>query len=226
MAYIGELNPSASTKALYHLSSTTDSSGNGYTLTNNNTVAFNAGKFDNGMDLGTSNTNKYLSIANDMGITSGACSVTMWVKMTSEPSSTTFAIFERGDSGIHVRHWIRYIDVAGTKQLQFNRQRENAANDQFAPTITALGTSVYHHIAYAYDGTTLVGYLDGASIGNVASSGNGISGVSADYFYLGHSLHATTLYCDAIIDEVGVWNKNLTASEVRKMYAVGKGRYL
>ncbi len=39
-----------------------DSSGNGNTLTNNNSITFVAGLINNGADFGTANSNKYFSL--------------------------------------------------------------------------------------------------------------------------------------------------------------------
>lgn len=211
--------------AYYKLEDTADSKG-AYTLTNNGTVAFNAAKFENGADLGTANTTKYLSVMNDMGITNGAVSISFWGKITAEPATNTIKnLFERGDSGTDVRHRISYEDQSGVKALVFNRQRENVANDQFTYNVT-LGTSIFHHFVITYDGTTVHGFLDGADIGNVASSGNGGSGVFSDYLIIGARMATQTdntvsLYASAIIDDFAVFNRQLTAAEILDLYLGG-----
>jgi len=223
------LKSDSSLKAYYRFESgalTTDSSTGGFTLTNNNTVASGTGIFGGACDFGTGNTNKYLNVNNDMGITSGAITISLWVKPNSTPSggaSTT--LFERGDSSTNTRHWIRYNDASGTIQLSYNRQRENVANDAVTYNVT-LSTSVYTHLVLSYDGTTVRAYFNGASVGSIASSGNGASGVDIDYTYIGCGRSQLSPFffnfANALIDDVAVFNRGLSAEEVRSLYAGGQ----
>src|SRR5688572_13521936 len=57
---LGEI-PAGGLRAYYHLENVNDSGGNGFTLTNNNSVTFPAGKFNNGAEFGTTGTNKGLT---------------------------------------------------------------------------------------------------------------------------------------------------------------------
>lgn len=213
--------------AYYKLEDVNDSKAS-YTLTNNNSVTFPAGKFSNGASLGTSNTNKYLSVNNDMGITSGAVSISLWVKILTAPGTNVlYALFERGDAGVDVRHWIKYIDSGGTKKVQFNRQRENTAND-FVDYNVDLGTSEWKHLVLTYNGTTIRGYLNGVDVGNAASSGNGASGVDIDYTYIGAQRTQTpsvAQYASAIIDDVSIWNRALTAAEVALIFKENRSNF-
>lgn len=229
--YIGEFLGTTSTKGLYRLSSTTDYSGNGNNLTNNNTVTFVAGKFGNCADFGTSNTDKYLRISSAMGISNGVITVSLWVRMNTEIATNTVSrLFCRGEAATDVRHWISYNDTSGTPYLQFNRQRENIANDSFNYNVT-LGTTIWHHVVLTYDGTNVRGYLNGAYLNAVASSGNGASGVFADNTTIGAAEtnqpnSNPSLFANADIDEVIIENRAWSTPEVRKYYAMATGRYL
>jgi hypothetical protein len=57
---LGEI-PGGNLRAYYKLENENDSSGNGLTLTNNNSVTFTSGKFNNGANFGSSGTNKGLT---------------------------------------------------------------------------------------------------------------------------------------------------------------------
>src|ERR1035437_6003654 len=82
----------ASLVSYYRLESTADAKGSN-TLTNNNTVAFNAAKFNNGGDQGASNTNKYLSRADALGLNgSNPFSRSYWIKLQTEIASATQTI--------------------------------------------------------------------------------------------------------------------------------------
>src|SRR5437016_448508 len=76
-----------SVRALYHLENTSDSSGKGYTLTNNNGVTFVPGLLGNAATGGSSNTSSYLSVASDVGIKGGSMSISAWFNQTT-PNAT------------------------------------------------------------------------------------------------------------------------------------------
>lgn len=207
----------ANLKAYYKLEDTSDSKSS-YTLTNTGSTPFNAAKFNNGADFGTGNTTKILSVANAMGIT-GNISFGGWVKLNAEPSNGFQGFFSHGENTQKVNYGIYYQDSSGTKNLYFQRNKQNGA-DQSADAlgITALGTSVYHLIVGTYDGTNLRLYLDGSlAAGPTAASGTG-TGTATDTFRIGDVIRFTPLRCNAIIDDVFVFNRVLTATEISNLY--------
>src|SRR3990167_3539263 len=120
-----------------------ESSGNaasevgGFTLTNNNSVAYSAGKIGNAADGGATNTNKTLTITNNLGITGGAITMAGWVNVTTAPSDAAQCFFRQKDSGpADVAYWIRYRDVAGAKTLVFIRDRYGVASEAITVTQT------------------------------------------------------------------------------------------
>src|SRR6478736_10076054 len=82
--------------AYYKAENANDSKGSN-TLTNNNTVAFSAAKFNNGFDGGSANTNKSMSIANALSFSGGAYSITLWVKLNTEITASTYCFAELVD---------------------------------------------------------------------------------------------------------------------------------
>lgn len=214
----------ANLKAYYKMENVNDETANAFHLTNNGTTTFAAAKFSNGMQQGTSNSSKYLSINNDLGITTGAMSVSMWVKINTAPGlNATYGLFQHGDAGAHIRHMIRYQDVAGVKRLVFNRLKENVANELFTYNID-LGTTSFFLLTYTYDGTTVKGFVNGMQVGSVAASGSGSTGVDIDYTYIGAERTQTPSvdnYSSALIDDVAIFNDALTAQEVLTIFTGG-----
>lgn len=201
---------------------TTDSKGS-FTLTNNNTVSETAsGKFGYAATTGTSNTNKSLSINNDLGIGGGACSFSCWVKMNAEPgTNTSMGILAQDDVGSHVGYAIGYNDTAGTKSLFFRRTKQGVASDDASYTVT-LGTSVFNNVVYTFDTTHIRGYLNGALVaGPTAQNGSGSAG-GADKFTIGSLINfssgALETYGDITIDDIAVFTDALTAAEVLDLY--------
>jgi len=201
-----------------------ESSGNatdtvgGYNLTNNNTVAYASAKINNGADFGASNSTKYLSTNNNLGIDGGAISMSCWVKVTTAPSNAIHTILSQGGSSSDVQYKLEYRDNGGTKSVRFRRDRVGTSN-QGSDYAYDLGTSNYHHLVLTYDNTNLKAYINGTLVDTVACSGNGSS--STGFFNIGRDDGSS--YFSGLVDEVGVWNDALTAYQVRVLYRAGNG---
>lgn len=210
----------ANLKAYYKLESgalTTDSGPNGYTLTNNNTVGEASGKYGICADLGTANTDKSLSIVNDLGITNGAVTMALWIKMRTEISTGTWSLLQHEDAGTSINYQIEYDYNGGTRRLNFRRDKQGVAEGVSNYTVT-LGTADWHHVVLTYDTTNLRGYVDGALVaGPTALSGDG-TGVAADVFSIGAFRGTVDGFTSAYIDDVGVFNRALTDAEVLTLY--------
>ena len=193
------------------------------TLTNNNTVTYSAGKINNGADFGNPNTNKSLSTSNTIGIDGGSMTMSGWFKISAQPpSNDNIRFLLQSNTNNKVSNMCFYRDSAGTKQLVFNRLRQNTANDQFTYDIT-LTIGTWYHIAYTYNGSTVTGYLNGVSIGTASSSGNGSS--SAGYtngFFIGSAFDSSN-FLTGSADEVSIWQRALSADEVNKIYNANRG---
>lgn len=203
--------------AYYKLEDVNDSKGS-YTLTNNNTVAFNAAKFNNGADFGASNTNKSLSINSDLSIQGGNISVSFWVKNYSNPSTGAFTYFMTNNDTNDVEYSIFYQYNGGTYRLNFDRYKnpDSAGTDVFYNV--DLGTSLFNHIVATYDGTTMRLYLNGIEVGNTPASGTG-SGTTTTKTSIGARNDGLANYFSkSIIDDVAIFNRALTATEINKLY--------
>ena len=195
-------------------------------LTNNNTVAFNAAKIDNGADGGTTNTNKSLSIANNLGIDGGACSISFWVKINTEVAAGTYGLVCCASSGTDVLYFVRYDYNAGTRRLRFFRVKQNVAVTASAYTVTLVTTNWYH-VVLTYDTTNIKGYVNNIQQGaDTAASGTG-SGQTSAFIILGdNSGDGSTIanFASAIVDEVGIWSKALSTNEITDLYNSGNGQ--
>jgi hypothetical protein len=209
----------ASLVAYYRLENTSDAHGGTYNLTNNGTVTFTTSVFDKGAFLGFSNTTKSLSIASDLGIAGGSCSIATWFKITTEPGTNLYSfLINLGDSSTNVQYIIWYNDTGGTKTLSANRQKQNVTNNLVTRTGT-LGTSSWYHVVLTYDsGSSLLSfYVNGSPVGTpLTTSGNGASGV-ADNFTIGNDT-AGNSWASAYYDDTAVFSRALTADEVDKLY--------
>ena len=103
-----------------------------------------------------------------------------------------------------------FLYVDGNGKLNFDNYAINAVFSS-----TTVRTGAWVHVAVTYDGTTYRLYVDGLADGAAAFAGSDESAGSWT-FSIGASLR-TNFPADAFkgqIDEVGFWNRQLSATEV------------
>lgn len=92
---------------------------------------------------------------------------------------------------------------------------------------SALSFNTWYHIGWTYDGSTFIGYINGASIGTttLGRSRNG----SAIHYTIGATASnqnmGTGTYWKGMFSNFSVYNRNLSALEVLQMYNATKKRY-
>lgn len=207
------------------LENVNDSGPNGYNLTNVNTVAFNAAKFNNGADLGASNTNKALiyTTGNIMSVTQPAnMTLVCWVKIETEPAlNTTMALFDVStvfSDSAGALTYLSYRDSGGVKQL-YSIVQLTTTSPQATYNVD-LGTSTLHQIALVKSATTTgILYLDGSQVaidsGGVGTDRNFAN--STNYVALGEDRLAVN-FASAIIDDAAVFERVLTPTEISQLY--------
>lgn len=215
------------TKALYRLSDVNDSSGNGNTLTNNNSVSFVSGKFGNCADYGSSNTNKFLGRA---GISSlnGDTQLTFstWVNITSNPANNTIACWwfatKRSSASDGVYYQFGYRNDAGTLKLKMVRIGSSNQPIEFT---TTLSIGIWYHIGYTFNGSTQKIYLNGNEVTSGSASGKGNISSFPSVFNLGMGRVSPEDALSGKQDETIYEEKVWTASDFKKYYTYAKGRF-
>lgn len=195
------------------------------TLTNNNSVAYSTGKINNGADFGSSNTNKYLSataLSFMSGLGGGAISVSLWVKIQTAPSLNTQATIFTAIKSTNVSSTdfgiqFAYHDVSGTKKVYLWSPRTGLGAD-VTQTLT-VGT--WYHIALSSNGSTWTLYLNGSSIASGSvGAGNNIG--TQDFMRCG-AYSASTEFLSGNVDEIGIWSRGISSTEVTQLYNSGNG---
>lgn len=206
--------------AYYKLENTTDTKG-GHTLTNNGSVAFSAGLFNNGANLGSANSSKSLTHADDLGIAgsssqSGSC----WIKLLAEIGSGYFHFVAHDTTNGHSEIYLRYDYNAGTRRLNLGRYIYGTGGTSVDLTYNiTLGTSNWVHLAWVYNGSTLKLYVNGVERASGSTSGTGTG--TNPYNQLTIGMHPNvSQYASAIIDDVSIFNRALSGTEVADLYAI------
>jgi len=186
------------------------------TLTNNNTT-YGAGRIGNGAVLNGTTSN--LAIASNLGITGITnVSISVWAKIALENEAGTpqyvFACIATGATGM--TFGITYEYNGGTRRTW-----------AFVYTGTlyqsiktgALGTANWYHFVATLSGTSLTLYANGVAQTPATIAG---SFAAASNFTIGTDENVTG-FVNGTVDEVGIWSRALTPSEVVQLYNSGGG---
>lgn len=192
------------------------------TLTNVGTTAFAAALINNGGDFGSANSTKYFDKATDFGVDGGNVSMNFWFKMQTEIGSGVYSLYYLDMTPSNTRYRVEYDYNGGTRRITWYRATPgNGGTDKNVSYTVTLGTANWHMITYTYDGTTLLGYVDGVQQATIAASGSGSIGLS-DIFTVG-AYTGGGGYTSGYVDEGGVWSRALTGAEITSLYNGGAG---
>lgn len=227
---LGELPVRTSMRGYWKLEDENDSSGNGLTLTNRNTVTFSAGKFNNASDFGSSGTNKGLTLSSNP--TSGnkpqSLTFSCWFKLNTTGSANGSARFFElltntgtPSSGSLINGY--YNITGGTLHL-------TCAVRYTTTSATSIKTGLtldlnWHSFIFTRNGVNTLLYYDGLAIGTNTAGVGTEQGIAGTYnFTIGNNRFLTAsawAKIDDFILEERIWS----ASEIVKYYTQAKGRF-
>lgn len=194
-------------------------------LTNNNGVGTTDGKIRAGADFGSANLDETYSTTDTLGIDGGSISMACWVRLNTEVtpgSGVSYGFMSQGSSTADVSYEIRYqAGIVGEASVLFVRWAGNTGTG--IGRQMNLGVTDFHHLIMTYDGNNIDGYIDGEFIGSIFGGGTGPGGGNADGFIVGDTIKGNA-FASAVVDEVGVWNRPLTDTEIADLYNNGDGR--
>lgn len=190
------------------------------TLTNTGTATYTTGKIGNS---GTTNgTSQYFTKGSHLtSIEGGSYTISFWFKRHTTIGDNDQLLSQDvlGSRGM----WVRY-GTSGINWLQF------FGADTGSIDSGAVSNDTWYHLALVYEsigaGTSkMTMYLNGSSVGtpltNVGSSPNT---TTASFMTQAWAVSGTVAdYLDGQIDELGVWNRALSSSEVTALYNGGSG---
>lgn len=223
---LGEI-PGGNLRAYYHLEDVNDSSGNSRTLTNNNSVTFASGKFNNAADFGSSGTNKGLTYATNPLSADIPTNVYVgfWFKLNSTAQTTSpvdrllFTINTTTSNATGRQMQIRY-NISGGGVLSIEG-RAGASGFSFTTT----PDTNWHFIYFLKLGTTSSIKMDMNPSLAASGSDSAFSGATVGIqIGNGGTLANQAL---AMIDEFVV-SEGLyfTQPEIYKYYTQAKGRFV
>lgn len=219
-------------RALYHLEDESDSSGNGYDLTNNNGVTFEPGKLGKAANGGSDNTTKFLSVSKNLGISGRALSISAWFKMTGVLAPGQQAIASHNSAASPSSAAPPYIieqtgvwNDAGNKKA-FTYRGYNNVKGYYSTYSTSVDDGNWHHIVLTFDGSNLVNWYDGVqrSVINIPADRGSPSLINSFWILAWSDLGLVHVaHFKGMIDEVVVLNRVLTNTEIANLWNGGAG---
>lgn len=182
-------------------------------LTDNFTVTSGAGKIGTAADFELSNTES-LSVGDNPGLSmTGDFTIALWVNIENEPASdNAYALLSKlgSDDG----YALEYHESLGF------RTRINLISQDFAHNLTP-GT--FTHVVYRFTSSSKEHslWIDGSEETPKTGSVNPNDG--SESLYLGRSAEGATTFLDGKLDEVSLWSRAITDSEIAEIYNSGSG---
>jgi len=201
-----------------------DSSGNSVTLTNNNTLTYTGGKINNGATFASATT-KCLTTSAGVSLFTNAFTISMWVKpaVADFSNNELFAYAPSSGSANIVK-----CEGTATDEARFIIF-DSAGNfrKDYRSNTNIFAQNTWTYFTATWDGTTLLLYANGSVLSPTKTIDDGATLTSTSrYFGLGIEAPSALIgnKLDAMLDEVGIWSRALSSTEVNELYNSGNGK--
>jgi alpha-L-arabinofuranosidase len=178
------------------------------------------GKFGNALQLGGGSPAHYVELP--QGIVSGLTGFTVaaWVNPAATPNWARVFDFGTGET---VNMFLT-VSAGGTNNPRFAITVSGNGNEQRLNAPSPLPLNTWTHLAVTLSGTTGTLYVNGAAVdANTNMTLNPASLGTTTQNYIGKSQYPPDPYLDAVVDEFQVWNRALSAAEVRSLLTSAGG---
>lgn len=179
-------------------------------LTDNNTVGSATGKINNARDFESGSSEYFTGSTSAFSFDDEDFSVSFWINF--ETIANTFLVGQW--DGINNK-WLIYFPGDTVKFL---------TDDVFFNTgWTPAATGTWYHVVLVHDftNTECLWYVNGSEVGSSAQ--RGVNPGTTTPFAVGGNAAGSVGYLDGLIDELGIWNRVLTPTEVSDLYNSGAG---
>ncbi|MCK9310796.1 MAG: T9SS type A sorting domain-containing protein [Bacteroidales bacterium] len=197
----------------------TDNSGNVNTGTLTNSPTWTTGKIGSALNF----TNNYVNLPSSTSLNTITSAITLstWIKASANTANSTIIGRWLYGTGVNQRSFILYVGSTGT--LSFGLSNDGTStNAKWLTTTATITRDVWTYVTATFDGTTMKIYINGSL------STSDVTGFSTIFVPTGNvqigkwQTTATTWELPFIgaIDEVKVYNKALSLSEIQALYGL------
>jgi len=150
---------------------------------------------------------------------SGDFAISLFYQPESQPGNfeTHEFVDKYASAGNDGAYTFGYLNVSGTKKLDLNLYNDaNPSNNHPYRINQTFNDATWYHVAVSYDitGETATLYVGGSSIGTVTDTTQDNIHNSAGDFVIGTRPGTPGTYLDGLIDDVRIWSRELTGTEV------------
>lgn len=195
-----------------------DSTGNGNALTETIPIPLGSGIISGAADF-TSASGNVLSTGSGFAPLDSGKSYSGWVYFNNTPTGYQIIFAQAGASDYQSINPF-YLESNGTVSSIFTTSNGGWTNFLLTSIVPTSGT--WNHFCTTFTGSEATLYWNGSPVASSAYSGS-ISEPDTNYFVLGNYPAYPFNPLDGRIDEVGVWNRALTSTEVTQLYNSGAG---
>lgn len=198
-----------------------DRSSSGNHLTSNNSVGQAAGKVANCATF-VRTSSQLLSKTGNSSFPTNSVTIASWVKLTTFPANATYPALACKWGAVTNRQYSLYLD-GDADRFAFTVATNTAGGTHtvVATTFGLPSTNSWIFVAAWYNAaSSTINIKVNNGTTDTSASVNPVTISTAD-FELGRQL---TYYLDGNLDEVGLWNRVLTSTELTSLYNSGRGR--
>jgi hypothetical protein len=112
------------------------------------------------------------------------------------------------------------IWITTAEKIQAGFETSSGA-DNFAISANSYSDGQWHYAVVTYDGSAIRLYIDGSQVATKSTSGATPDNTGTQPLRIGANSLALNQYFTGSIDEVRVWNRAVTSSEVSSQYNSG-----
>ncbi|MEJ6492783.1 MAG: T9SS type A sorting domain-containing protein, partial [Flavobacteriales bacterium] len=182
---------------------------NGASLANDRNAVTNSAYSFDGTDWIEVNHNAMFDFQ-----TNNAITVSTWF----ETSMTTGAVFTQKQQGVGAtQNGFNIGLLNGSGSLAGISSASGGTMSLINTSTTGYNNSIWHHFVYEFDNQVATIYLDGTEIITQTDAGS-IVGNSATNLIFGYGLPSNNYFLTGKLDDIGIWNRALTACEIQDLY--------
>lgn len=206
--------------------SATDSSGSGNTGTLNGSVTWVTGKIQKGVEFNGSKGN-YVSVADSTSLDiTGAVTIAAWVYIDTQPPGSSNGAFPRilqKDTTANHAYGLWIDSTGGNTTKPTIRVRISSTNYDLRSD-NNLSLQTWHHVVGVREGAALRLYVNGTLDKENTSAATTGSLDNTGQLQMSESTGNSDGCLDGILDDVRVYNRALSASDVTELFNYPFGR--
>ena len=212
-------------QAYYTADNTPNDALGNYNGTLTNGATYGTGIINQGFSF--DGVNDYVNLGNNLDF-DGSTPFTFnaWV---NKSASKFHSIISKQGSSPNYTGYIFRINQSGAGKLELLINNVSSTNWIYCSSTTAYTNGAYSMLTVTYDGSQdangVTFYINGVDAGLAITANNlTLSASNSNDCTLGAAPLGGNNYMNGLVDEVGIWDRELTASEVTELYNSGSAK--